>query len=152
MRPTSATIAANPRNAGGVRPWRSRTGFTLLEMMVAVSVIAIVLLAVYRLHSQTLLMNQSAQFYSLAPVLAQKKLAELESNEDFALLEPNGDFGDNYPGYRWEVNTEAVFSESLPDIEERFRRIDLKLTFNQDELTYEIRTYRLQPPQDDGRR
>lgn len=126
-------------------------GFTLLEMMVAVAVISIVLLAVYRLHSQTLLMNQSAQFYSLAPLLAQEKLAELAIAEDIDLLEQKGAFGENYPGYGWELSTEVVTPESLKHTADRFRRIDLKLTFNEDELSYNVRTYRLQQPEDEGR-
>lgn len=151
MNPMSAINADSRISTADARPLKNRAGFTLLEMMVAVSVIAIVLLAVYRLHSQTLLMNQSAQFYSLAPLLAQKKLAELATGEDMDLLEQNGDFGDDYPGYRWEVNSETVTAESLQNTEDRFRRIDLRLTFNRDELAYEIRTYRLQQPEDDGR-
>jgi general secretion pathway protein I len=118
---------------------------------VAVAVISIVLLAVYRLHSQTLLMNQSAQFYSLAPLLAQEKLAELAIAEDIDLLEQKGAFGENYPGYGWEFSTEVVTPESLEHTADRFRRIDLKLTFNEDELSYNVRTYRLQQPEDDGR-
>jgi len=143
--------ADNRKNTDPIRSVRNRSGFTLLEMMVAVSVIAIVLLAVYRLHSQTLLMNQSAQFYSLAPLLAQKKLAELTADEDLELLEPGGDFGEDYPGYRWEASTETVAAESLEHTDDRFRRIDLKVSFNRDELAYEVRTYRLRQPEDEGR-
>jgi len=51
-------------------------GFTLLEVMVALAVMSIVLVSVYRMHSQSLTMNTAARFYTLAPMLAQGKMAE----------------------------------------------------------------------------
>lgn len=151
MKAIADTGAASPRLGKAAGLSQTPNGFTLLEMMVAVTIIAIVLLAVYRLHSQTLLMNQSAQFYSVAPLLAQKKLAELATGDGIELLEQTGDFGDDYPGYGWKVDTEPVAVEDLEDTEDRFRRIDLTLTFNGDELRYQVRTYRLEQPEDDGR-
>ena len=53
------------------------SGFTLLEVMVAMAIMAIVLVSVYRMHSQTLTMNSASRFYTLAPLLAQSKLAQL---------------------------------------------------------------------------
>jgi general secretion pathway protein I len=120
-------------------------GFTLLEMMVAVSVIAIVLLAVYRLHSQTLLMNLSTRFYTVAPLLAQNKLADIELNSVKELAEGSGDFGEGYTGYSWEVKIVDVESEQLKSTADKLKRIDVKVLFNQGELTYDLRTYRFFP-------
>ena len=117
-------------------------GFTLLEMMVAVSVIAIVLLAVYRLHSQTLLMNLSARFYTVAPLLAQKKLADIELDSVKELAEGSGDFGEEYTGYSWEVKINDVESEQLKSTADKLKRIDIRILFNQGELSYNLRTYR----------
>ena len=58
---------------------QSKAGFTLLEIMVAISIIAIVLVTVFRMHAQTLSMNYSARFYATSPLLAQKKMVEIES-------------------------------------------------------------------------
>jgi general secretion pathway protein I len=118
-------------------------GFTLIEMMVAVSVIAIVLLAVYRLHSQTLLMNFSARFYTVAPLLAQNKLADIEMDTVKELAEGSGDFGEDYAGYSWDVKISDVESEQLKTTAERLKRVDIKVLFNQGELSYNLRTYRL---------
>ena len=117
-------------------------GFTLIEMMVAVSIIAIVLLAVYRLHSQTLLMNLSARFYTVAPLLAQSKLAELETSTVSELLEGSGDFGEDYTGYNWEISISDIESEQLENTADKLKQIDIKIIFNQGELSYDLRTYR----------
>ena len=119
-----------------------RNGFTLLEMMVAVSIIAIVLLAVYRLHSQTLLMNLSARFYTVAPLLAQSKLAELETSTISELSEGSGDFGEDYTGYNWEISVSDIESEPLESTTDNLKQIDIKVIFNQGELSYDLRTYR----------
>jgi len=62
----------------GGNPVISAAGFTLLETMVAVSIIAIVLVSIYKLHIQTISMNITAKFYATAPFLAQEKISELE--------------------------------------------------------------------------
>ena len=122
--------------------YSDRNGFTLLEMMVAVSIIAIVLLAVYRLHSQTLLMNLSARFYTVAPLLAQSKLAELETSTISELLEGSGDFGEDYTGYNWEISISDIESEPLESTADKLKQIDIKVIFNQGEFSYDLRTYR----------
>lgn len=120
-------------------------GFTLLEVCVAVFIIAIVLLAVYRLQSQTLLMNYSARFYTTAPLLAQKKLAEIEVNGLEDITGESGDFGEEFSGYTWELATDAVDSEELEKTAEALKRIDLKILLNGGELEYSVRTYRYLP-------
>ena len=65
--------------------------------MAAISIIAIVLVAVYRLHAQTLSMNYSARFYVTAPMLAQKKMVEIESGGQEDMLDDSGDFGEEFP-------------------------------------------------------
>ena len=117
-------------------------GFTLIEMMVAVSIIAIVLLAVYRLHSQTLLMNLSARFYTVAPLLAKSKLAEMEISAVRELEEGSGDFGEGYTGYSWEISISDVDSDQLKAAADKLKQINVKVLFNQGELSYDLRTYR----------
>jgi len=57
----------------GGNPVISAAGFTLLETMVAVSIIAIVLVSIYKLHIQTISMNITAKFYATAPFWHKKK-------------------------------------------------------------------------------
>ena len=118
------------------------SGFTLLEVMVAMAIMAIVLVSVYRMHSQTLTMNAAARFYTQAPMLAQSKLAQLEGDSSEIVAGDSGDFGDKFPGYTWRISTDEVSSEALGEIAADLKRIDMTVSFNNDEYVYNVRTYR----------
>ena len=122
---------------------RPPAGFTLLEVMVAMSIMAIVLVSVYRMHSQTLTMNTANRFYTQAPLLAQSKLAQLEAGGSEIITGDSGDFGEEFPGYSWNVSVEDVSSEALGEVASDLKRIDLMVSFNNNEYTYNVRTYRL---------
>ena len=121
---------------------QSKAGFTLLEIMVAISIMAIVLVTVYRMHAQTLSMNYSARFYTTAPLLAQKKMVEIESKGQQDMTDDSGDFGDEFPGYRWQVAVDDVESKALGGVAENLKKIDILVTLNNDEFTYSVRTYK----------
>lgn len=118
---------------------RSRGGFTLLEVMAAVAIVSIVLMAVYKLHLQTISMNTAARFYTVAPVLAQRVIADFELNEDE--MGTSGDFGDAFPGYLWSADIGDVESELLGETAERLKRLDVTVSWN-DDYHYSVRTYR----------
>lgn len=118
------------------------SGFTLLEMMVALSIIAIVLVSVYRLQPQTILMNIRSRFDTIAPMLARQKLVETEQGLKDA-GSASGDFGDDYPGFAWEVKVAEVTSEMLGQVAEEMRQIDVKIFFQDESNRYELKAYRL---------
>jgi len=118
------------------------SGFTLLEVMVAMAIMAIVLVSVYRMHSQTLTMNTAVRFYTQAPMLAQSKLAQLETDSSGIIAGDSGDFGDKFPGYTWSISTDEVSSEALGEIAADLKRIDMTVSFSNDEYVYDVRTYR----------
>ena len=127
-------------------PGFSRTGFgfTLLEVMIALAVMSIVLVSVYRMHSQSLTMNTAARFYTLAPLLAQNKMAELETLSSEGFPEDSGDFGEQYPGYDWQTSLVEVSSEVLGEVANDLKRIDLTVSYNNNQFSHSIRTYRFQ--------
>ena len=126
----------------GVGYQQTAPGFTLLEVMVAMAIMAIVLVSVYRMQAQTLTMETAARFYTQAPMLAQSKLAQLEANSSGIIVGDSGDFGDKFPGYTWSISTEEVSSEALGEIAADLKRIDMTVSFNGDEYVYNVRTYR----------
>ena len=110
--------------------------------MVAMAIMAIVLVSVYRMHSQTLTMNTAARFYTQAPLLAQSKLAQLEAASSGIIEGDSGDFGDKFPGYTWSISADEVSSETLGEFAADLKRIDMTVSFNNDEYVYNVRTYR----------
>jgi general secretion pathway protein I len=123
---------------------RTLSGFTLLEVMIALAVMSIVLVSVYRMHSQSLTMNTAARFYTLAPLLAQSKMAELEALSSDGFPNDSGDFGEQYPGYSWQTSITDVSSEVLGEVANDLKRIDLTVSYNNNQFSHSLRTYRFQ--------
>jgi hypothetical protein len=90
-------------------------------------------------------MNRSTQFYTTAPLLAQRRLTEVELNTPSDFNEGSGDFGGEYTGYRWSMSVNEVVLADSEAAPENLNRIDIKVSFNRDELVYNLRTYRYIP-------
>jgi len=118
-----------------------RSGFSLLEILVALSIIAIVFLSIFKMHKQTISMNQAAKFYTIAPILAQNKIEELELRSVYESIYDSGEFGDNYSGYRYNISTDDADSEFLGCAAGDLKKIDVTV-FTDIEVSYSLRTYR----------
>ena len=116
-------------------------GFTLLEIMAAVSIIAIVLVTVYKLHAQTISMNNSARFYTTAPLLAQQVVVDVEATPLNYEASGSGVFGDEFPGYAWTVFIEAIESEIMGEAAQDLNRVDVAISYNNNEHLYKLRVY-----------
>ena len=134
-------VSSNQHRASSIE--HRTNGFTLLEVMIAMAIMAIVLVSVYRLHSQTLSMATANRFYTQAPLLAQSKMAQLEAMDSDPVSGDSGDFGDKFPGYGWSISTEDVSSEILGEAAENLKRIDVTVTLNENEYGYTVRLYRM---------
>lgn len=123
---------------------KKKNGFTLLEVLVALGILAIVLVSVYRLHSQTISMNMESRFYIQAPLLARSALTRFERSKQPELVSSQGDFGRDFPGYTWKIDVENTVSIPLgPELSKDIKRIDVAVSLNQGQYTYAFRTYRL---------
>ncbi|MGE5843774.1 MAG: type IV pilus modification PilV family protein [Syntrophaceae bacterium] len=79
------------------------TGFTLLEVMIAMAILATVLVTVFHSQSQSIAMaNESRAMTSLA-LLAQSRMAEVEGQQNLSTGQTSGKFGDDFPDYSWTV-------------------------------------------------
>ena len=124
-----------------IRSAKGVGGFTLLEVLVALAVLAIALTSIYRLQTQTMLMNGSARFYSLAPKLAQARLAEVERMPFDQITDGSGDYGDDHPGYTWELLIEDLPTDLINTPKYHLVRLSVTVSEN-DENEYRLDTYR----------
>jgi general secretion pathway protein I len=92
-------------------------GFTLLEVMIAMAILAITLVAVFQSQSQSISMENQAKFLTTASLLAQGKMAEMEAADARGVVSGSGDFGANYPDYAWQIDVKDSEISSLKKIE-----------------------------------
>jgi general secretion pathway protein I len=137
-----ATGNRRHHRCGFIRSSSPEKGFTLMEVMVALSVVAIALTAVYRMHSQTLFMDARSRFDTVAAMLARQRLADIDTADLADLTGDSGDFGDLYPGYAWRVETEEVSSDLLTDNGPALKRIVITVSLNDTEASFNLTTYR----------
>lgn len=124
----------------------NRKAFTLLEVMIAVSIIAIALVALFGSQSRSLSQATEAHFNVVAPMLASGKLAELVAGTET----PNnddGDFGDEFPGYSWKIETETASFDSpevlinLAKLENPLQKVDLTVLWSGSKFAYSLTYY-----------
>lgn len=125
---------------------RKSFGFTLLEVMVAMAIIAIALTAVLGSQSQSVSLASEAKFNTTAPLLAQSKIAEIEVAEQDDLAGGSGDFGEDFPDYTWELSMEDIVFEEPENVSDLLKRIDLKVSWGEEkQYQYHLRLYRFFP-------
>ncbi len=78
------------------------TGFTLLEVMIALAILALVAVAFLRAQGGSLRLVDEASQISLATLLAKEKMAELESIGFTEPKKDSGTGGKEFPSMRWE--------------------------------------------------
>ena len=117
-------------------------GFTLLEVMIAFSIIAIVITTLWGLHSKTVFLNLNSQFDTQAPFLAEVRLAQILTQKKLENGDTDeGDFGEEFPGYAWKSSVSKVESETLGSLSEKMKKIEISVSFNEGEFDYTMVTY-----------
>lgn len=119
----------------------SARGFTLLEVMVSLSIIAIVLVSIIRLQGQTIIMNETIRFYTIAPLLAQSKMSEISLDPFNLDISSSGNFGDDYPGYTWKSQVEDIDINIEESGEINLKKVDVIVVLNEDEIKFFLSQY-----------
>ncbi len=103
----SCQLKENPSNQSG--------GFTLLEIMIAVSILAIALVAVLRSQTHGLDMAADSQVSTRSALLAQEKIADVQAAiaSGETNVDGSGDFGDELPSFGWKVESEPSTVKNL---------------------------------------
>ncbi|UCF56399.1 MAG: prepilin-type N-terminal cleavage/methylation domain-containing protein [Deltaproteobacteria bacterium] len=121
-------------------------GFTLLEVMVAIAIIAIALTAVLGSQSQSVSLASEARFDTTAALLAQSKMAEIHIEDLEDLSTDSGDFGEDFPGYTWQLSVSDVMFDRPENVSDHLKQIDLTISWGEDEqYQYGLRQYRFFP-------
>jgi general secretion pathway protein I len=100
---------------------KKKSGFTLMEVMIATAILAIALVAVFQSQSQSISMSTDSRFMTTASLLAQSKMVEVEAASTLDNQSKDGDFGIDYPQYTWHLE---VSDTQLP----QFKKIEVTVT------------------------
>ena len=120
-----------------------QNGFTLLETLVALAVLAIALGVIYQIFGTSLRNMQYAKDYSTAQMLAESKLSELGKGIPLREGAFEGKFNDKYI---WHMDvTPLPFSQENGGNEIKKLKVDFKVLWGAGERkrSVDIRTFRL---------
>ena len=124
-------------------------GFTLLEVLIAMAIIGIVFVSVFRMHAGNIRLVQREKFDSIAPLLAAKQLALIET--DIMKYDNMSDeFDKEYKGYKWQCEISDMSLSDFDDSDsvldkdsmENFKKIILIISGFDEEYKYRIITWR----------
>ncbi|MCB0414315.1 MAG: type II secretion system protein [Bdellovibrionales bacterium] len=93
-------------------------GFTLIEVMLAVAIIAGVAVTLTIAWNNNFSRHRKAKMNNIAAILLQQKITEYELKFKGEKLEripeeESGDFGEEYPQYRWQFKSQDF---EMPDL------------------------------------
>jgi len=115
-------------------------GFTLVEMIVAMVLLAAGITAALGGVSSVIETQRLSEEYTKAALLAQSILTEVEQVDGLIEGTDQGDFGEQYPGWRWEREVVEAESEGLLQV-----TVVVYWTSGRRERSFSLVTYRLAP-------
>lgn len=129
-----------------MRRMRTQRGFTLLEILVAFMVLALVGGALLEMFQGGLKNLSTGDAYSRAALLAESTLAQLRAEPQ---LSPGERGGELEPGFDYHLSLTPYVEDGVPD--EQLLEATVTVTWGQDaaERSYRLRTLLLPP---EGRR
>jgi type II secretion system protein I len=100
-----------------IRRSRLFRGFTLIEVLVTLLLLATVLPVVMSGVSLALRAAEDSRSTAQASLLAQAKLSELQAENQWDLQKLGGDFGSDYPQYRWTAQLSNFEGSTLEQLD-----------------------------------
>ncbi|MBI5845843.1 MAG: hypothetical protein HZB23_14385 [Deltaproteobacteria bacterium] len=114
-----------------------------MEVMVAVTILAIALSAVFRLQSQSVFMASRVRFDTVAPLLAQKVMARIMTAKADQVVSDSGDFGADYPGYTFKTEVTETSALLLGDTSKNLKRLSVTVIYDNGVYRYKAEGFRL---------
>jgi general secretion pathway protein I len=91
-------------------------GFTLLEVMVALLIIATSFIVLLHSRNQSVIAADYARHMTIATLLASEKMGEMELEDLLDINEDTGTFGDDYPEYTWTMTVAETAYEQIKEV------------------------------------
>ena len=101
------------------------TGFTLLEILLAISILGVAITVIMQQFSAGLRIARTSQTYTTATIYAKQKLEELQVEEEMKEKEESGSFDDGYY-FRVSIMPYEEYMEDEED-EELFDHLPLEM-------------------------
>jgi prepilin-type N-terminal cleavage/methylation domain-containing protein len=83
-------------------------GFTILEIVIAMGLIAVALVAVFHLQAQNLDLQSEAQFMTLATFLIQDRISQISCRQTLSEGTATGDMGEDFPDFTFQEEISRV--------------------------------------------
>ena len=130
---------------------RQTRGFTLLEVLVAMGVMALVMVTLFRMHGSTLTLAGAGRFTSMIPQAGSRIMASAAAGRSVPDRMPE-EFETAFSGLSWTCELEDAAFESpvdiLPAQSEKFKKI--RVTITGSGKSFEVITWRYFSETPDG--
>lgn len=121
----------NPRY---IRKALPKDGFTLLEVLVALAILGAGLTVLLGAVNRNLIMASESKNLSVASLLAQTRLAEIELEGYPEVRSEQGEF-EEAPGFKWFL---VVSPFQIPNLNTEIRVVNLRITWNDGRNDFEV--------------
>ena len=106
------------RNKFGMtgKPDSGNAGFTLLEVMVALLIIATSFVTLLHTRNQSVTTADYAKRATVATLLASERMSDIEHGDFPDTGEDSSNFGDDYSEYRWKTSVSDTAYENIREV------------------------------------
>ena len=109
------SMAVTYRNAIAER--RGSGGFTFIELLATVVLIGIIMPVAMHSIALCASLGGQARRQIEAASLARTRLTELTASDDWKTSQKDGDFGDDWPGYRWTADVTSWTDSTMSQLD-----------------------------------
>ena len=95
----------------------SQAGFSLIEVIVAILILGVALVALTEGVTSALTSSKASELQTTAAMLAAGQIETLRATGDYSDGETEGDFGDEFPQYRWTQTIGDTDVSGLHDVD-----------------------------------
>ncbi len=123
-----------------------KRGFTLIEVMISISLIGLLFLSLFKMQSSTTKLAAGIKFNTIAPILAKQLINQIEQDViDWS--ETSGNFGEEHSGMEWTCDISEISFGNMEitteDTSKKILKFDITIVGLSRTHSYRISTWRL---------